>query len=282
MTYINQRLAQQRLTFFQYMDENPGEKGMFIKAALAEGGAKGLLTNFEQMMNYGNARNFINTHQIIHSGFFGPVNRGEAQRHITTEQEAQLALQALQQVRQGSNVLDYRTDQGMKGDPNYLLEQNPLYRPIHINGNFFADHPMFGITPHSWAAKQKALDSAYLQSQNSPAIVPQATLDKEAPAVVEANPQISVPIQSTNLVIDQSFNAFVSWTQKFFLGIAVYFSDKIDLIDLKATPYWLCIVGVAGIELYKYYYLKGSNQATVDLANAFEKKLKDQEAKATS
>lgn len=278
----NQRLASQRLPFFQYMDANPEEREMFIKAALAEGGQRGLLTNFEQMLNYGNARGFVNTHQIVHSGFFGPINRGEAQRHIINIVERKLADVALEKVRNGSNILDYRTDQGMPGDPNYQKEQNPLYRPIHINGNFFADHPMFGAGEHSWASKQKALDSAYqappLPEPPQPATVTPVAKALEAPM----DPQISVPIQSTNLVINQAFNFFVGAVQKALLGAAVYFSDKIDLFDFKSVPYWGSVLGVAGIELYKYYFLKTSNQATIELANAVEKKLKEVEAGATS
>lgn len=268
----NKRLAEQRAPFFKYLAENPQEEQMFIKAALAEGGERGLLTNFEQMMNYGNARGFTNTHEIIHSGFFGPVNRGEAQNHVITHSELEAATEALGKVWAGSNILDYRTDQGMKGDPNYEKEQNPLFRPIHINGNFFADHPMFGEGPHSWASKQKALDAAYLQAENPPANV------DPKPQVAEAsmNPQVSVPIQSTNLVIDQAFNTFVGFVQKSLLGIAVYFSDKIDLIDIKAMPYWLAVLGVAGIEIYKRYYISKSNEVTIQLANAFEDKLKEQ------
>lgn len=276
----NPRLAQQRKPFFDYLGANPQERDMFIKAALAEGGTRGLLTNFEQMMNYGNARNFTSTYEIIHSGFFGPVNRGEAQRHVVTSEELRQALLALDEVRRGSNVLDYRTDQGMLGDPNYAKEQNPLYRPLHINGNFFADHPMFGAGPHSWAAKQKALDAAY-QAPPLP-VPPEPVIVPLTPQVQGAvmNPQISVPIQSTNLVINQAFNFFVGAVQKTLLGAAVYFSDKLDLFDFKSTPYWLAVLGVAGIELYKYYFLKSSNQATIDLANAVEKKLKEVEANA--
>lgn len=156
---MNERLAKQRAVFFEDMDRYPENRKLFIQAALAEGGDRNLLANFEQMMNYGNARAFITTYEILHSGFFGPVNRGEAQQHVITAHELDLANQALEEVKAGSNILDYRTDQGMKGDPNYAKEQNPIWRPTTINGNFFADHPMFGEGNNSWAARQKLLDA---------------------------------------------------------------------------------------------------------------------------
>lgn len=268
----NQRLSQQRACFFRYLEDNSQEKEMFIKAALAEGGTRGLLTNFEQMMNYGNARNFTNTHEIIHSGFFGPVNRGEAQHHAITEEELALANDALDKVRAGSNILDYRTDQGMKGDPNYEKEQNPLYRPIHLNGNFFADHPMFGAGSHSWASHQIALDHDLLPVSSEPAKV---EVKEPIPGTL-MEPQVSVPIQSTNLVIGQFGRGLLDWAQWVGISVATAFADQIGLLDFKGMPAYVAILAIGGIEYYKYKYLKGSNQATIDLANSVEAKLREQ------
>jgi hypothetical protein len=159
----NPRLALQRSTFFQQLDSEPAVKRLFIQASLSEGGQKGLQANFEQMMNYGNARNFTHASQIIHSGFYGPVNRGEAQHKILSKVTIELAEEALQKVRNGSNLLDYRTDQGMPGDPNFRKEQNSHYRPKEISGGFFADHPMFEKSDGtvSWAQRQKDADIKY-------------------------------------------------------------------------------------------------------------------------
>lgn len=274
----NPRLAAQRKGFFDYMNETPAEEYMFIKAALAEGGVRGLQTNFEQMMNYGNARGFTNTHEIVYSGFFGPVNRGEAQEHVITGEELGLARIALDKVRAGSNLLDYRTDQGMRGDPNYDREQQAVFRPAHINGNFFADHPMFGVGAHSWAAKQKALDAAYLQAANKVATVELAPQAKEA--IMDT--QVTLPLSATPAIISQSFQKFLSSLQAAAVGVMVTFADQIGNFNLKGTPFWLAAAGVAGIEIYKHYWLQESNDATKQIVNAFETKLKEAEAQAKS
>jgi hypothetical protein len=273
---LNPRLALQRKPFFDYMDANPQERETFIKAALAEGGTRGLLTNFEQMCNYGNARSFTNTHEIVFSGFFGPINRGEAQNHHITGEELNLANEALDQVKAGSNILDYRTDQGMRGDPNYDREQQAVFRPTHINGNFFADHPMFGIGSKSWAAHQKLLDlnvmgtllpapqSASVEATSTPA-------HSEAPV-----PEVTVPITSTNLVIPQLGQKILTWLQMLGVGVATTFADQIGVLSFKGMPAYVAIAFIAAIEYYKHCYVHASNDATVELANAVEAKLKEQ------
>lgn len=276
MADTNSRLALQRKPFFDYLDANPDERGMFIRAALAEGGTRGLLTNFEQMMNYGNARGFTNTHEIVYSGFFGPVNRGEAQQHVITEEEAKLADAALEQVKLGSNVLDYRTDQGMRGDPNYDREQQAVFRPVHIAGNFFADHPMFGVGSRSWAARQIALDHDLLPPTSQPANV-KVTTNEAA-----MNPLVSVPLSSTPAIISQSFQKLLSGLQAIGAGIFVAFAEHVTDFNLKGVPAWVAIAGVAGIEIYKHYWLKESNEATREIVDAFETKLNEAKAVAKS
>ncbi len=103
--------------------ENPETRDLVIKGLLAEGGIRGFQANVEQMMNYGNARGMTDARKIMNSGFFGPINRGEAQRHHITDKERAVAEAVFVKVAAGSNLIDYRTDQGIPGDPNYAKEQ---------------------------------------------------------------------------------------------------------------------------------------------------------------
>jgi hypothetical protein len=155
----NPRLAAQRASIFEGMDKNPAERELAIKGLLAEGGKRGFQANLEQMSNYANARGMTRASQALKSGFFGPINRGQAQRHRVTPDERRVAEAAISNVRAGSNIIGYRTDQGMRGDPNYAREQSPHYRPTHVGGSFFADHPMFDRKGGSWAQKQMQLDA---------------------------------------------------------------------------------------------------------------------------
>jgi hypothetical protein len=152
----NDRLAAQRSSFFNNLD--PATKRLVVQAALAEGGEKGLQANIEQMLNYGNARGMTNFKQVLHSGFYGPVNRGEAQRRGISHSAWAKANAALEAARRGSNKIDYRIDQGAPGDPNYAREaHDPRFRAKRIDGSFFADHPTIG---RGWAARQHRLDAA--------------------------------------------------------------------------------------------------------------------------
>ena len=140
----NPRLSGDRSSFFNELDKNPELKQKVIQAALAEGGQKGLQANIEQMANYSKARGFHSFNQALNSGFYGPVNRGTAFQHQLTSSDIKKGDAALDAVRGGSNLLEYRTDQGMQGDPNFDKEKNdPRYRMKNIGGSWFADHPMF-------------------------------------------------------------------------------------------------------------------------------------------
>lgn len=156
----NTRLAAQRKAFFDEFDKNSSLRKLVIQAILAEGGIRGLQANLEQMCNYANARGFTSLSQAVHSGFYGPVNRGEAQRHTPTSKELAAADAAILKVRGGSNLIDYRTDQGSPGDPNFYKEKhNPAFRMKNIDGCWFADHPMFMTRDGgSWAQSQEILD----------------------------------------------------------------------------------------------------------------------------
>jgi hypothetical protein len=54
----------------------------------------------------------------LHSGFYGPINRGAAQRTRISAAAATKYQSQINDVVGGSNIIQGRTDQGMPGDPN--------------------------------------------------------------------------------------------------------------------------------------------------------------------
>ena len=65
--------------------------------------------------------------QMLHSGFYGPINRGELGSHIAAlRRNPKLAAQMntyIDQALAGSDVIKGHTDQGSPGDPGYAWEQ---------------------------------------------------------------------------------------------------------------------------------------------------------------
>src|SRR5256885_11430995 len=59
-------------------------------------------------------------------------------------------------------MIDYRNEQGMRGDPNFAKEaSDPRYRQKRIEGAYFADHPDVG---RGWAARQEQADAEWQRS----------------------------------------------------------------------------------------------------------------------
>jgi hypothetical protein len=54
----------------------------------------------------------------LHSGFYGPINKGIAQRRAIGAKEYAQQEKQIAQVAQGSDIIQGRTDQGTYGDPN--------------------------------------------------------------------------------------------------------------------------------------------------------------------
>jgi hypothetical protein len=152
----NPRLAALRAQHLRELSD-PALRSFAARALIAEGGVKGLANNFEQLSNYAHARG-LGVRQALTSGFYGPVNRGAIPSSLAPEHAA-AADSAIDSVfAKGRNKIEYRIDQGTKGDPNYAKEQSSQYRPASIDGNFFADHPEVGV---GWAQKQAAADEEF-------------------------------------------------------------------------------------------------------------------------
>jgi hypothetical protein len=99
--------------------------------------------------------------QALHSGQYGPVtgrNRDPNMGNIGAKLRAQ-GEAALEKVYGGSNITDYATDQGMRGDPNFdKYMANRKYWNMHqVQGAWFSAH---GEQGRRWAERQRAADAA--------------------------------------------------------------------------------------------------------------------------
>lgn len=102
-----------------------------ISNALGEGMACGL----KSMTNRAIKRGDTSLSQTIRSGFYGPWNRGETQALLRKGLDDNLVEQgeyARNQVAGGSNLIDYRTDPGMRNEVHGD-------RVAKFGGEYFAD-----------------------------------------------------------------------------------------------------------------------------------------------
>jgi hypothetical protein len=80
-------------------------------------------------------------HQMIHSGFYGPVNRGQLPRHIRElQRDPKLRARmnaAIELALNGSDVLRGFTDQGLPSDPGAAYEM--AHDHVMIGGEVFGD-----------------------------------------------------------------------------------------------------------------------------------------------
>jgi hypothetical protein len=130
------------------LDADPKLKAFAIDAMKHEGGIQ---SNMEQLMNMAAMRHQT-IRQALFSGQYGPVKHGLISGNISAKTAAE-GEAALQKVYGGSNITDYATDQGMKGDPNFAkYMSNPAYWGMHkVQGAWFSAH---GEQGRKWAAAQ--------------------------------------------------------------------------------------------------------------------------------
>jgi hypothetical protein len=147
-------LAAQREGFKKELESNPQLKRFAIDAMQHEGGIQ---SNMEQLFNYAAMRH-MTIQQALHSGQYGPVKKGIISGNISAKTAAE-GEAALQKVYAGSNITDYATDQGMRGDPNYAKYMaNPKYWGMHkVEGAWFSAH---GEKGRRWAEAQRAAAAA--------------------------------------------------------------------------------------------------------------------------
>jgi hypothetical protein len=154
-------LAAQREGFKKELEANPQLKRFAIDAMQHEGGIQ---SNMEQLFNYAAMRH-MTIQQALKSGQYGPVNKGIISGNISAKTAAE-GESALQKVFAGSNITDYATDQGMRGDPNYAKYMaNPKYWGMHkVEGAWFSAH---GEAGRRWAERQRAMIDSGLRSTDA-------------------------------------------------------------------------------------------------------------------
>lgn len=145
-------LAAQRAGFMKELNDDPHLKAFAVDAMQHEGGVQ---SNLEQLFNYAAMRK-MTIRQALHSGQYGPVNKGLISGNHGVSGPNQ---SALSKVGAGSNITDYATDQGMAGDPNFAkyMANREHYGMHKVQGAWFSAHGEQGV---KWAQRQRAIDSA--------------------------------------------------------------------------------------------------------------------------
>lgn len=159
-------LAMTRAKYFEELDRDPQLMRDVIKTASMEGG---LQSNIEQMVNMAQMRGYSSLRQAIHSGFYGPVNRGGLAGWLSKGQmEAGKA--AIAQVRGGSDITDLSTDQGLWSDPNgsWYAAHPALAHLRKVQGANFFDQVdrdrrtgRYNLTGRDWRIAQREAESRY-------------------------------------------------------------------------------------------------------------------------
>lgn len=138
--YISAVLANRRRRFFEEMDQDPSFRSYMRGVTAHEnGGDPGSV--LEAATNRADM-NGTTLRQQVHSGFFGPVNRGTvssmgANRHYDD---------AFSRVQQGSNNIRLLTDQGMRNE--HRPAEKIGIAPTQINGEWYSPMGARGV---QWA-----------------------------------------------------------------------------------------------------------------------------------
>jgi hypothetical protein len=183
-------LAQDRERFKKELDANPQLKALAVGAMRREGG---LHSNLEQLFNYASMRG-MTIDQALHSGQYGPVTGRNRIPEAELRRGGAGGDKELERVYGGSNITDYATDQGMRGDPNFAKYMaNREYWNMHqVEGAWFSSH---GERGRRWA--QTMRERAAAQGGGSAptaAAGPQVTETLPSGAQVVSGAMTSAPI----------------------------------------------------------------------------------------
>ena len=157
---LNPRLAGARKSLMDELDRDPSLRRDVIKTASMEnrGSPQKMQAVIESMVNRSKMNGYTSLRQAIHSGFYGPVNRGGLSGGLSAKDQAD-GEAALAQVKGGSNAIGYRTDQGMLTDPGarrYMKEADHSGHQVVGGENFF----YMGQKGREYARQQEAADRA--------------------------------------------------------------------------------------------------------------------------
>ena len=148
----NLYIAQQRAQFKGELLNQPARDE--ISAMMVSEDENNPVPVLESLLNrtlYLKSHGIIRTlHQMLHSGFYGPINRGRLPHFITAlhndHKLRQKMYAAIDMVLGGSDIIRGHTDQGLPSDPGGHYEM--AHSHVMIGGEVFGD---WGGGPGSYA-----------------------------------------------------------------------------------------------------------------------------------
>ena len=118
---------------------------------------------------------------------------------------------------------------------------------------------------------------SFLSEVRQPATRDAAPLEM---ALMAAEPTVTVPISSTNVVASQIFTQLVGWLQAAAVGVGGYLLANPSVT--ASWPAWAAFAASARLAYLKGAYLQGSNQGTITLVNALQQALAAQAIKGAA
>lgn len=156
-------LANQRQSFIDELNNNPELKDRFMRAMRAEAG--GRTDKLADVMEATFNRAHMKGHSVdseLRSGFFGPINRGiPSYTNPLSQRERESASDALEQVGQGRNRIQLRTDQGMVTDPGGRVYETMPDKSGKLNFGDGNNYYFMGDRGRNWYEQQEAARQEY-------------------------------------------------------------------------------------------------------------------------
>jgi hypothetical protein len=181
----SESIHEQRQPRWDEVEKDPETKHLMYQMMATEGGGRATV---EALFNrVAMIRKKIPGYTIkdeLHSPFYGPIKRGEAQRTPISAAAAARYQSQINDVVGGSNLIQGRTDQGMPGDPN---DTGP--GRVHPPGASRSEIYNFwkgsrGRAQFSWADSQKFAEE---QNQRAALDANRRTVDATSKQQVEVN-----------------------------------------------------------------------------------------------